>query len=400
MKICFVSLEYPGVTSSGGGVGMYVHRITHALVEAGHSVDVVALRFRSGPTGHDFWEDKGVSVHTVLPGNIHWYVSRAPFVGGLLAMTLRELEYSWALARKVRQIYAERPLDLIECSETSNFFLALGRRRIPLVIRLHGEEYTYWKWTRGRIPWGIRLSRILQRFAIRRAVALTAPSRAHAEEIRREIGLGGRDIDVIPNPVTPPAISPKATQSNGVLRVLYVGRLDPRKGLWVLLEAAHKVVQQEPGMKIILVGARHPSVSSEQISNTIKQLQLDRIVELTGPLDSARLAEEYARADVFVMPSYYETFSLGCAEAMAYGKPVIASRVGGLEELVQDGQTGLLIPPGDAGSLASAILQLLRQPQVRLELGRAAKEACQRLFSVQKVLEQTLQTYRSARASA
>ncbi len=104
----------------------------------------------------------------------------------------------------------------------------------------------------------------------------------------------------------------------------------------------------------------------------------------------------YERAAVVACPSYREGFGVACAEAMAYGRPVVASAVGGLLDLVVDGETGLLVEPGDVAGLRAALERLLGDPELRKRLGDAGRERIRRHFSWRPVTDATLLAYRAA----
>jgi glycosyltransferase involved in cell wall biosynthesis len=95
------------------------------------------------------------------------------------------------------------------------------------------------------------------------------------------------------------------------------------------------------------------------------------------------------------MPSYYETFGISVIEAMAFGLPVVAANVGGLPEVVEDGVTGILVPPKDPEALAEALVRLLRDPDLSARMGRAGRERVRSEFTVDKIVSQTLDVYQS-----
>jgi glycosyltransferase involved in cell wall biosynthesis len=118
-------------------------------------------------------------------------------------------------------------------------------------------------------------------------------------------------------------------------------------------------------------------------------------VQLLGHVPWQKLADLYRRAGVFVMPSYYETFGISVIEAMAFGLPVVAANVGGLPEVVEDGVTGILVPPKDSDSLAEALVRLLRDPDLCTRMGRAGRERVRSEFTVDRIVSQTLNVYQS-----
>jgi glycosyltransferase involved in cell wall biosynthesis len=120
---------------------------------------------------------------------------------------------------------------------------------------------------------------------------------------------------------------------------------------------------------------------------------IGRHVELLGHVAWQQLGELYRRASIFIMPSYYETFGISIVEAMAFGLPVVATNVGGIPEVIEDGVTGLLVPPGDSQALAETTLRLLRDPGLRECMGRAGRERVMAEFTVERVMKQTLDVY-------
>lgn len=99
------------------------------------------------------------------------------------------------------------------------------------------------------------------------------------------------------------------------------------------------------------------------------------------------MTAQYARAALFVQPSFYETFGIACLEAMCFGLPVVATQVGGLPEVVEDGVTGILVPPNDPQALAEAVLSLLRDPERRRQMGRRGREKVLAQFTPERVAD-------------
>ena len=121
-----------------------------------------------------------------------------------------------------------------------------------------------------------------------------------------------------------------------------------------------------------------------------------RPVELRGFVPHAELGPLYERAAVVACPSQREGFGVVCAEAMAYGRPVVASAVGGLLDLVVDGETGLLVPPRDVSALRSALERLLGDAELRRRLGTAARQRIQEHFAWPAVTDATIAAYEEA----
>lgn len=382
MNICFASLNYPLNGRATSGVGSQVQWLAQSLVKAGHSVSVIDLATNGQES---IAEDRGVKVYRMRSGNLHWFAGKLPFVGKLLALPLREIEYSIAVWRGIRRAGQTHEIDLIEGTESGALLLSLLCRRVPLVIRLHGEKYTFHKYTPGlHLTPDIRISRALQRIAFRRAKILISPSQAHAREVAQELHCDSASIRLIPNCFNSAEIPSSVNGSRDENTVLYVGRLEKVKGIPLLLEAARQVVQEYPKVRFILAGSFHPTLPREDIDAMIRSYSLQHHVELPGHVSQQELTLLYRKASLCVVPSHYESFGLVALEAMASGAAVIAAQTGGLPEVIENGRTGLLFPPGDANALAEGIVDLLGDPGKRARMGEAGSARARGKYSIEQ----------------
>jgi glycosyltransferase involved in cell wall biosynthesis len=202
----------------------------------------------------------------------------------------------------------------------------------------------------------------------RRAAVVVAVSRALADEAMR---LGAPSVRVIPNGVeVPAAVEPEAEPPE----VLFAGRLSAEKGVLELAAAAD-------GLNLVVAG-----------DGPLR----DRLPNALGFVPVSELGKLYGRAALVVCPSRRDGFNMVCAEAMAHGRPVVASAVGGLRELVVDEETGLLVPPGDPVALRAAIDRLLGDPPFRRRLGAAAREHVAGLCAWDRVVDATIAAYEDA----
>jgi glycosyltransferase involved in cell wall biosynthesis len=393
MHICFASLDYP-TADSGGGVGSVTRTLAQALVGLGHQATVIAFQTGQRPERSI---DRGVEIIWLTPGQAHWYLSRVPWLGPLCIGALRELERGWQIWRAVRGLHARRPVDIVEGIETGAVGLAWLFRGAPLVIRLHGEEYTFHKYTPDlRLSWRVRLTRGVQRLALRRARLLISPSRAHAREIAAELGGRCPPMRIVPNSVEDDGPAPDAEHSDPEPIVFYAGRLERRKGIPLLLEAMQQVIREVPAARLVLAGGSHPTLPSAQIDRLIVAFGLQGQVEQLQHVPAEALKTWYRRACVCVLPSYYETFGMAALEPMRLAKPVVVTEGGALPEVVEAEVSGLVVPAGDAAALAGAILRLLRDAGLRNTLGTAAQARARTCFNPDQTLRGTLAAYRTA----
>lgn len=227
--------------------------------------------------------------------------------------------------------------------------------RLPMVLQLWGSDVALAGHAR-------RVSRRL----VRRARAVVCASEALAVEAR---ALGARDARVIPSGVAVPDMVAVPEEPP---HALYVGRLSEEKGVRELAEAAR-------GLPLVVVG-----------DGPLRDLFPDRV----GLVPPAEVAPYYDRASVVVVPSRREGYGMAAREAMAHARPVVATRVGGLPDAVDDGVTGLLVPPRDAAALRAALERLLGDGELGRRLGASGRERARVAFSRRAAAERTLALYR------
>lgn len=178
--------------------------------------------------------------------------------------------------------------------------------------------------------------------------------------------------------------------------VLFMGRLGRRKGTYDLVEAIPGVLRRAPSARFVLAG--------DGDIGQIERLAVDRgvrhAVELPGWMDGARKRRLFENSAVYVLPSYNEGIPVSVLEAMAAGKPVISTPVGGIPEAIEDDVHGFLVQPGDLATLADRLARLLSDAPLRSRLGRAGRQRVAERFSLDAMVDRLLDLYRStARAS-
>ena len=175
-------------------------------------------------------------------------------------------------------------------------------------------------------------------------------------------------------------------------RVVFAGRIVGHKGVGVLIRAAHEV----DGEFVICGDGRQ----LEAMQRLARRTGVERRVSFKGWLDAEKLAQELADASVVVIPSLWpEPFGLVGIEALAAGRPVIASATGGVEDWLDDGVSGLCVKPGDVLDLARALNELLADPERQMKMGLAGREAVNSRFSAERHISALLDAYASARAT-
>ena len=312
----------------------------------------------------------------------------------------RGAEIGRGLRRAVRRLADDGEIGLLEMEESFGWSGAVaGRVPVPVVVRLHGPWFlsgpadghdaadpAFGRRTRAE---GVGL---------RRASAITAPSRDVLRRVLDYYGPGLPPSEVIPNPVpsVPEADRWRAEGCDPDL-ILFVGRVSRLKGVDLVVDALARLRCHRPSTRLMIVGPGRRIVGGdgrpidieEGIERRLPGALSDGGVVLTGALPPIEVDRLRRRAAVTVVASRYETFSLTTVEAMASGCPMVASRAGGIAELFDHGVHGLYFEPGDPADLADKIGSLLRDPEAASAMGRRAASHSLDRYSTEAIAERT-----------
>ncbi len=335
MRVVVLTTSYPRGPDEVAGV--FVRDAVEHLRAAGVDVEVVS------PASFRHY---GLAYEHGIVGNLR----RRPWKALLLPLFLAS--YSRAARR------ASRAADLVHAHWLPSALPALTTGN-PFVLQLWGTD----------VEFAVK-ARWASRPLVRRARLVLCPSEALAQAARQ---LGARDLRVVPSGVAIPA---QVGEPDNPPHVLFVGRLSEEKGVTEFLEAT-------AGIPRVIVG-----------DGPLR----DRVPDGVGLVPHVELGAYYERAAVVVCPSRREGYGVAVREAMAYGRPVVATAVGGLLDAVEDGVTGLRVPPRDPAALRAAIEALLADASLRRRLGRAAREFARERFSWEAATRATLRAYRDALA--
>jgi glycosyltransferase involved in cell wall biosynthesis len=342
--------------------------MAHALARAGHKVIVISRALRER---QHYIEANGVEVFRILPA---FDVSSRPVLWRLN----RWWEgYRLAVAIQLRQILRERKIDIIESPElhAEPLLHSVFNRKPPLVVRLHSGSDVLANFEPHHSNGSKRDAR-MERWIMGNAAHVTSPSKALLTATSKA---NFKRSTVIPNPVDTDYFKPAAQSDaiDSVPNVLCVGRPRFLKGIHVLACAIPKVWEKASEATFTFVPAsmgKSGGLPADAYCEILGKLLDDpRIRIVADPVTRANLPDYYQRATVCVVPSLWEGFGYVCAEAMACGVAVVASRIGGLAEIIEDERSGVFVEPGNAEDLAAAILSLIRDPERRAKIGARAR---------------------------
>lgn len=294
------------------------------------------------------------------------------------------------LGDRIARAVADRGIEVLEMEESFGWADWVRRSAgVPVSVRLHGPWFLCGQ-AAGLA--GGRASRdrvALEGLAIRRARAVSAPSRHVLERTRAHYGLALEHAEVFPNPTRPvPPAARWRREACDSRTILFVGRFDRLKGGDLIVEAFARVLREAPAARLRFAGPDIGLLDDGGRRWDLASFVDDRLpgaraagrVELLGHVPHSRLDPLRRQAAVAVVCSRFEVFGLTVAEAMAMGTPVVAARVGGIPEIVRDGVDGLLHRPGDAEDLANRILAMLADPARAAEMGCRAAARCEQGF--------------------
>lgn len=288
-----------------------------------------------------------------------------------------------AFVRFLRLVVARR-ISLVHVHSASNasfwrkftFMCVAFGARCPVIFHLHGGGFLdFYRGRRGA----------LRRWLIRWVLAHAAEIVVLSDRWRREIMLLTRNsnITVVPNPILAPPVHAPQDVRRSTSTVLYMGRLVEEKGLFLLLDALVDVRRLLPNVKLQLAGTGELEAPLRRYAAT---KGMSENVEFLGWVSGEDKWRVLAQASLYVLPSDAEGLPMGVLEAMAVGLPVIATDVGGIPDVVEDGVNGRLIKPGDVHALRQALVQLLGDPALLDRMGRESHKRFAANFAAARVM--------------
>jgi glycosyltransferase involved in cell wall biosynthesis len=387
-KVCRFVAEYPTGGESSYGLQPVFVNLSEEQARMGYEVHVIARKSQGQPSNET---TRGVQVHRVSnPYNVT------------------------ALERSLRLIKGKKGW-VLHPHATSGIFLNLTHKWLPtpLVCHSHGTSRSHdvpIAWGDGemrvnRSGRGMAFHMMRERMLWSSADRLLVVSEAVKRDVTQFYGVDPERIRVVYNGVdvdkfSPGEGGPLPSQMGtlvGKRVILFVGHFGLRKGIFYVIRAMKRVRTEFPDAHLVCVGGTPAWLGrtdyTQMLRKEMERNQVDGCVTLLDAVKNTELVEFYRHSEIFVLPTYYEAFPKVVVEAMACGKPVVATRTGGIPELVNDGETGLLVPFGSPEALSEKLTTLLQDGDMRSDMGRRGRERVERLFTWHAVAERTRSAY-------
>lgn len=392
MKICFISKEYPPETGFGG-IGTYTYQLAQELSKKGHNITVISKAIKS----ERIYKDKKVKVYRIFDEPV-------PFRGFTRISNLitkgwfSHYWHSRSVFKKIIEIInREEDFDIIEAPLWDSESLAYSEKiNIPLVVRLQTPIF------KSRELLNIKPNKTLEKIekaTLEKAILIPSISKNVGKMITKHYGLAQNKIRVNHLGLNLLKIKKPIFISNS-FKLLYVGRLELRKGTEEFINSLNEILTKNLDITIDIVGKDIPQAPGniffkDYFKQTVNK-NLQSRVKFYGFVNDKNLQKFYKNCDCLIAPSRYESFGLIFLEAFKYGKPVIGTRVGGIPEVVKENKTGLLVDANNPEQISKAVLKIFKNEKLRKRLGENAFKDVRVNFSSEKMAEETLHIYNEA----
>ena len=381
MNICFLSLEYPPETHVGG-IGTYTYNMASAMAKLGHTVHVVTSSKYSDATVHE----NGVRVHRIKRLNVK-------------PLEIAHFMYSFAIAKKISKIDCQ--FDIVQSSEYASeaFWFSLNKRS-PLITRL-ATPFFLVEELNGKKFFGPRpFFNYMERTQTLNSDGIFSSTKALAQVVTSKWGIDPSRVSVIPNSIDVSRVKQLGKNRlapdilNKINFLLYFGRLEERKGVCILAKALSDVFERFPSIHMVFVGSdlEYKEASMKEYIIEQSNKHKDRLLFFDN-LPHEELFPIVNLSKLVILPSIWEAFGFVCIEAMALGRPVIASSGSGFEEIIEDEISGFLVAPGDSSLLAQKIISCLSNEEKLHLISKGAQKRAED-FEVSKVALKLLVYYK------
>lgn len=377
------------------GIGVHYRDLALIFKQLGHKVRVYQFPYEF--THDTVSEFEGVPVSRF--GIRHTNLFKIRGIGRLCRI-FRYFDFYEALVffRRskaiLKEAIKEHDFDIIEATSNRGVACSISfvKKKPPIFTRVSTTMKQSFAYEGKTVDLNYRLASYLECSQIRRSDYLVTHTRCHAREIGNLHGINPDKFRIIPHAIeSKQSFNIKHKISDDSIKILFVGRMEPRKGFDTLLRAIPKVLERFSNVHFDFCGSSEKSI----LDSAEKRLSSESRVTFHGYVERNNLNKFYKNCDIFVAPSIYESFGMIYLEAMRFGKPVVACNSGGTPEVVENGISGILVSPSNADQLANALIRLCTSESLRKKMGQAGQIRISKFYSLDKLGEATLNHYQS-----
>lgn len=387
MKILMLTWEYPPRVV--GGISKVVYDLSHKMVKEGNEVTVVT--YKEGDNVKYYENDKGVEVYRVD----NYMIRPNNFIDWIMQLNFNMITKANEIINK------NGKFDVIHAHDWLVAYSAKSIKEsynIPLISTIHATESGRNSGIHDETQRYINDSEWMLTYESSEVIV---NSNYMKNEVQRLFGLPYDKINVIPNGVNLQLFSNvnidydfrRQYAMDNEKIILYVGRLVYEKGIQNLISAMPKVLDRYHDSKLIICGR---GGMIDELREQVKYLGIENKVYFAGYCDSKKMQKMYKCADVAVFPSTYEPFGIVAIESMLSGTPTIVSDVGGLNEIIEHGVTGMKSYAGNANSIADSVLSLLFDPKLCANISQNAIKKVKENYNWSKITDSTYYVYQLA----
>ena len=387
MKILMLTWEYPPRVV--GGISKVVYDLSHKMVKEGNEVTVVT--YKEGDNVKYYENDKGVEVYRVD----NYMIRPNNFIDWIMQLNFNMITKANEIINK------NGKFDVIHAHDWLVAYSAKSIKEsynIPLISTIHATESGRNSGIHDETQRYINDSEWMLTYESSEVIV---NSNYMKNEVQRLFGLPYDKINVIPNGVNLQLFSNvnidydfrRQYAMDNEKIILYVGRLVYEKGIQNLIAAMPKVLDRYHDSKLIICGR---GGMIDELREQVKYLGIENKVYFAGYCDSKKMQKMYKCADVAVFPSTYEPFGIVAIESMLSGTPTIVSAVGGLNEIIEHGVTGMKSYAGNANSIADSVLSLLFDPKLCANISQNAIKKVKENYNWSKITDSTYYVYQLA----
>ena len=389
MRIGFLTPEFVTESYFSGGLANYLYRTAKALTALKHDVHVITL----SDSNQAEFNYEGIHVTRIAKGESNGWLNRA--TGNKLRSTLQCVSSSFAFYRTLKKLHLKNPFDVVQFSNYcfSGLFADL-LLDIPSMVRISTYSPVWHENLGANRSLDLKAIEWLEAFHLRRSRHIYAPSYTLKNMVEQHVD-GVSSIEVMRTPCYVETLSWDRSVYKRFLEgkhyLLFFGRFQLHKGFHILARALPRVLKAHQDCTAVFVGLdieTPVAPSMKEYALSLCPGERDRLIFIE-PLPHEQLYPIIKEARIIVLPSTVDNFPNTCLEAMSLGKPVVGSRGASFEEVLTDGETGFLVPAGDADSLADKISEAWTHPALD-EIGQAAQRKA-REFTPERTVQELLE---------